>query len=185
MFGRRHFESTRRVFAPPGGGAPPPVTSRHVPQRLSAQELIAEAFSVFGDVGRPAHFTNHEHCEECREHDDTLLAHDPASITRQALGTMGWDPITFTTDEGFRYYLPGLIRVVLTETGNESYIEQFLWHMTGSGDYQRVRCFSKDEKSVVASVLHFLLEHRTAELQQECLDDEILAAIETWTRDDA
>ena len=149
----------------------------------NAQTLIAEAFDTFATVSRPAHFTDFEHCEECKEHDDTLRAYNPSSITRQALGTMGWDPITFTSDEGFRYYLPGLIRVVLTESGDNSYVEQFLWHMTGSSEYQRVGLFSKEEKVVVARVLEFLLEHRTSELQQECLDDEILTAIEHWTQD--
>jgi len=148
---------------------------------MTKDEIIAEAVKLFSDVARPEHFTNHEHCPECKDHDEELLAFNPSSITREALGTMGWDPITFTTDQGFRYYLPGLIRVVLTETGDDSYYEQFLWHVIGSGDYERIKACTTAEKEVVGKVLQFLLESRTEELEQECLGDDILIAIEKWT----
>ena len=148
---------------------------------MTSDEIIDEAFAVFGAVERPEHFTNHEHCPECKEHDDTLLAFDPRSITREALGGMGWDPITFTTDDGFRYYLPGLIRIVLTETGDNSYYEQFLWHTVGGGGYERVGACSAVERDVVARALEYLFENRMEALEQECLEDEILAALEKWT----
>lgn len=148
---------------------------------MTEADIIAAAERVFAAVERPAQFTDREHCCECREHDDVLLAHDPQTITREALGGMGWDPITFTTDEGFRYYLPGLIRILLSGTGADSYYEQFLWHAVGGGDYDRSRACAPAEKAVVLSALGFLLEHRAAEIDAECLGDELLAAIEKWS----
>lgn len=149
--------------------------------QMTADEIIAEAMAVFAAVERPAHFTNYEHCSECREHDDVLLAHDPQTITRDALGSMGWDPITFSTDAGFRYYLPGLIRILLTETGYDSYCEQFFWHAIGGGDYDRSKACTPQEKAVVARALRFLLENRAAEMDAECLSDELLMALEKWS----
>jgi len=39
-------------------------------------------YQAFQDCPRPEHFTNF-HCEECAEHDDTLLSRTPDTITRQ------------------------------------------------------------------------------------------------------
>ena len=83
------------------------------------EQLIKEAKEVFGKVARPNHFADYTHCSECAEHDETLRAYTPDTITREALGHAGWDPITFATDTGFRYYLPALIRMALTQTGGD------------------------------------------------------------------
>ncbi len=146
-----------------------------------AKELIDQAVSIFSVVQRPEHFTDYQHCCECQEHDDTLNAFYPDTITRDALGTMGWDPITFATDQGFRYYLPGLIRIVLSEQGNNNYYEQFLWHIVGGGDYQRINACSESERGIVVKTLNFLLENREKEIEQECLEDDLLTAIEKWS----
>ena len=93
----------------------------------SVQEnLIEKVAAVFGKVARPDHFTDHTHCCECAEHDDTLRVHSPDSIPREALGHAGWDPMTFATDVGFRYYLPAMINFALTASGDDYYIDQFL-----------------------------------------------------------
>lgn len=94
---------------------------------------------------------------------------------------MGWDPITFTSDLGFRYYLPGLIRIVLTEFGH---YEQFLWHILGNVEYNRYTSCTKEEKEVVSLALQFLLEHRSEEIDKECLGDELIQAIEKWSDKD-
>ncbi|MCW8886526.1 MAG: hypothetical protein OQK12_14960 [Motiliproteus sp.] len=148
---------------------------------MDMTEILSQAERLIGDVERPEHFTNHTHCCECQEHDETLLNYTPQTITRAALGGMGWDPITFATDIGFRYYLPGLVRIVLTETGDDSYYEQFLWHMLGDGEhYKRREICSVEERLLVARVLDHLLNNFSQEMDEECLSDDLLAAIEKW-----
>ena len=147
----------------------------------TAESIIARAFEVGAGVSRPAHFTNHTHCCECLDHDNELQPHTPETIPRSALGTMAWDPITFCTDEAFRYYLPGLIRIVLTESGEDNYYEQFLWHLTyvGEGrDWHHI-C-TQEERKVVAAALNWLLENRSEEVEAECASEDLLAAIERW-----
>jgi hypothetical protein len=149
---------------------------------MERDRIIERAFTVFQNVERPAHFTNFNHCCECREHDEVLLAGTPATISRSDLGTMAWDPITFTTGTGFRYYIPGLIRVVLTQTGDNNYYEQFLWHMA-SPDQVKERCpeITEEECEVISETLEYLLNHRTTEIDEECMADTLLAAVESWT----
>ena len=146
---------------------------------MNKEEIIKKAFELPSLAARPEHFTNYNHCCECKEHDEELLAHTPQTITREALGTMGWDPITFTTDEGFRHYLPGMIRVVLTETGDQSYYEQFLWHVLGDRlEYKRMDICTEQEREVICDTLNYLLHNKTEEIEIECLTEDLLNAIE-------
>jgi len=78
----------------------------------AARESMRQAFA---GCPRPSHFTNHRHCSECAEHDATLLARTPDTLTRDDVGTFCWSPIPFTTPEGFAYFLPGQARLVLDD----------------------------------------------------------------------
>ena len=148
------------------------------------QQLISKATEVFGKVQRPEHFTDHTHCCECAEHDEVLQKYTPDTITRQALGHAGWDPITFATDTGFRYYLPALIRMALTGTGNDYYIDQFLSQVIRDGPRNsRWLACNAEERAVVLSALQALLEERTEEVDQWLDADRLMQAIGIWSDD--
>ncbi|UCH48106.1 MAG: hypothetical protein JSU95_19100 [Betaproteobacteria bacterium] len=146
------------------------------------ETLIIEATQVFGKIHRPEHFTDHKHCCECAEHDETLKAFTPETITREALGHAGWDPMTFATDTGFRYYLPALIRMALTKKDDDYYIDQFLSQVTRDGlrNSRWVAC-TAEERAVVLKALHVLLEERTEEVDNWLDADRLMQAIEIWS----
>lgn len=74
-----------------------------------------------------------------------------------------------------------MVRVVLTAKGEESYFEQFLWHMgSASVAANYFESFTEAERNVIAACLDYLFEHRSLEIEQECLEDELLAAMEFW-----
>lgn len=150
----------------------------------SVQQLVDEAADVFAKVPRPEHFTDHTHCCECAEHDEVLQKFTPETITREALGHAGWDPMTFATDAGFRYYLPALIRMTLTKEDDEYYIDQFLSQVIRDGprNSRWVAC-TMEERNVVLKVLHALLEKRTEEVDNWLDADRLLQAIEIWSDD--
>jgi hypothetical protein len=151
---------------------------------LSHKTLIEEATAIFGKVARPEHFTDYTHCFECAEHDDILSAHAPDTITREALGHAGWDPMTFATDTGFRYYLPALIRMALTQEGDSYYIDQFLSQLIRDGPRNsRWQACTAEERAVVVNALHVLLEDRAAEIEICCDADRLIEAIEIWSDD--
>lgn len=147
----------------------------------SRKSIIARAEKVFSAVERPQHFTDHMHCCECQDHDDELQPFTPATVTREALGHMGWDPITFCTNDGFRYFLPGMIRIVMTETGDDNYYEQFLWHLNWDGDENdRIKICTPGEREIVHQSLLWLLENRVEEIEEDMVSNELLMAIERW-----
>ena len=149
----------------------------------AAQIIINRALEIGKKIQRPAHFTNHTHCCECQDHDDELQPFTPTTVTRKALGTPAWDPITFCTDEAFRYFLPGLIRIVLTKTGEDNYYEQFLFQLncvTEGRDHYEI-C-SKEEREVVAQALNWLLENRAKEIELEMCSEDLMQAIMRWSQ---
>ncbi|HVH04506.1 MAG TPA: hypothetical protein VNE71_00740 [Myxococcota bacterium] len=149
-------------------------------------DLIREAFEVFGGVARPEHFTNHGHCCECAEHDETLRAYAPDTITREALGHAGWDPMTFASDTGFRYYAPALVRMALTKRGDECYVELLLSQVIRDGPRNsRWQACRPEERAVIAKTLNVLLEERLDELAASHDGDRLMQAIEIWSETEA
>lgn len=113
------------------------------------EELLASVRTAFEGTPRPEHFTNFMHCDECREHDETLRRHTPDTITLDEIGNPGWDPICFALPEAFQYYLPGLIR--LAHEARHEYIGQLLFHLTYDRD--RVERFSTQQRLAILAWL--------------------------------
>lgn len=148
----------------------------------AAESIINRALGMPAGIQRPEHFTNHTHCCECQDHDEELQPFTPTTLTREALGHMGWDPITFCTDEGFRYFLPGMIRILLTETGDQSYYEQFLFHLNYvSEDRDRYKICSEEERKIVTEALNWLLDNKSDEIEAELCSEDLLNAIARWS----
>ena len=90
------------------------------------------------------------HCDECEEHDLTLLAHTPETISLEELGDPGCDPICFVSDQGFRYFMPGLVRLTLEQT--ENFFDTFLGHL----DPQRIGTFDFEQTQAILGLLEYL-----------------------------
>jgi hypothetical protein len=142
-------------------------------------ELINEALILFPETCRPDNFTDPEHCEECREHNETLLAATREEITFNELGNPGWDPICFINGDGFKYYFPAMVRLALKGSGDEYYITQFLFHITENSSCTG---FTLEQSQFVVEVLQYLLEKRSDELEMFLEADDVLNAIALWSK---
>lgn len=79
--------------------------------RADVLDAIDEAFA---DVPRPATFIRGTcSCNECLEHNETMMRLQQKQLLLDALNNVGWDPICFASDAAFRYLMPGLTRLVL------------------------------------------------------------------------
>ena len=91
------------------------------------EEVLAAVAEAFREAPRPREFVwGTCCCEECREHNQTLAAHTPASISLQELGNPGWDPLCFANEEAFIYFLPAMVRLMFEDP---YYIDQVLFHL--------------------------------------------------------
>ncbi len=149
----------------------------------SDEEALREIDAAFGDVERPEHFANHQHCCECFEHDTLLLARDRATLMLADVGNAGWDPICFTSPQGFAYYLPSLARFALRAPDKEHgwYGDQFLFHLYSGFRYNKLyEWASAEQRRAVARFVAYLIDSRTELIHQYSMDDEYLRCHELW-----
>jgi hypothetical protein len=124
--------------------------------------ILAPVREVFSDCPRPEHFTNYEHCEECRDHDDVLRSRYVKTLSIEDVGNGGWDPLCFISPEGFAYFFPALARLVLDEpTGLGWYGPNVLFHLTQDHQCRSLRRhFSPAKKAAVLALLRHIRETR-------------------------
>ena len=144
-----------------------------------------QAKQIF-NVPKPEHFTNYQHCCECAEHDETLLAADRDSIGLEQLGNPGWDPLCFTSPEGFLYYMPALVRLTLDtiDKPTESYLDQMLFHLIKDGPANSlVSACNEAQRKFIAQFLEYLVTQHSDQIAAEVFaSDDILKAHEIWSR---
>ena len=118
---------------------------------------------AFAGIARPEHFTEFTHCIECADHDQTLNNRTVTTISRDDLGNPGWDPINFTTEQGWGYYLPALARLALMPTiwqGRDPYVVLLASHLSWDGpDNRRLRFCTRDQRLAIASLIGWIAEN--------------------------
>ena len=132
---------------------------------------------------KPKHFTNFKHCDECEEHDRTLLEVDIDTIGLDELGNPGWDPICFTSPEGKKYFVPAFMRLSLGTMKDDFYLEQFLFHAEGDGpknDFY-TSC-TKEQRQFIASFFAYVTEEYADEIEENLCTDKVLENFEVWSK---
>lgn len=143
--------------------------------------FVEKAALLFA-TDRPVHFTDYLHCEECREHDETLRAATPDTIGIEELGNPGWDPLCFCSDHGIKYYFPALIRLCMDTVEEEFYFEQLLFHLQYAGEQNRILLSCSDEqREFVASFIEFMIDSWPDKLDDFYASESALSAYELWS----
>jgi len=138
---------------------------------------------MFASSAAPENYTDRNHCEECAEHDETLRTFTPETIGIDQLGNPGWDPICFVLPDAFKYYFPALVRLAPEAEGLNSYLEQFLFHVTYQGENSRYfKYFSKAEREAALDVLRYIRSSMKRPVKEWGLESELDEAIELWSR---
>lgn len=146
---------------------------------MTDAELCALVNHAFVGVPRPEHFTDYTHCEECAEHDTLLRSRKLDTLNIEDVDNPGWDPICFLNAEGWRYYFSALVRLSFADLEN-SYISQFLFHLSYPKHEGRFSLFDDQQKQSVVAFLQHLREHHI-DIVRECYaDTELAQAIQIW-----
>jgi len=144
-------------------------------------ELIEKEFN---GIDKPAHFTDYTHCDECYEHDQILINSSKNTATRKDFGNPGWDPITFSSAEGFMYYFPVLARFALLPDvwrDNDWYGYQMLSHLSYDGRKNKLFKICDDtQKKAVFSFLRHMKSTRERAITDYMADKELKKALEIW-----
>ena len=150
---------------------------------MTDMDVVALVDAAFADCLRPEHFTNHSHCSECAEHDDLLRSRDRNTLKVEDVGNPGWDPLCFATDEGFKYYVPALVRLALREPlpSVDWYFPQLLFHLTyKDGEVRRLPSCSDQQRDAVGLFLRHVQETRKALIMDHLCEDKLKEAIASW-----
>lgn len=149
-------------------------------------EIIVTVRHAFASRPRPNHFTNHRHCDECADHDAVLCSRDLDTLLHTDVGNPGWDPICFTTPEGFAYYLPALVRLTLSDPTepDDWYGIQLLFHLNDVGpNNPRIAVCTIEERGVIVQFLNHLVETRSQLVDRYRLTDDLFMALEYWSQE--
>ena len=134
---------------------------------------------------KPEHFTDYQHCCECAEHDQTLLASNVDTIGLEQLGNPGWDPLCFSSPQGLIYYMPALVRLTLDtiENPRESYLDQLLFHLIKDGPGNRLvtACNEEQRRFVALFLEHLIVKHAERIASEVFAADDVLKAHEIWS----
>lgn len=158
---------------------------RHGPiVKERSMDLIEAAKQLFGNEARPAHFTDHRHCAECAEHDETLRISTPELLQFSEIRP-GWDPLCFVTPEGFRYYFPALVRLAIEGTGPTYFVDRLLFHLELDGrNNLRFQAFTPEQRAYVVSLLFYLVEIHAAEIEDNLDTENLFRTISIWEHGD-
>jgi len=147
-------------------------------------DILQRVRQAFAGCRRPEHFTNFTHCEECAEHDEVLRSRDIDTLRIEDVGNPGWDPISFTSPEGFAYYLPALARLALAKPVEPHgwYGGQLLFHLCSDGRRnERLLACTPEQRRAVVEFLQHIAETRASLADSELRADDLFQAIEIWS----
>lgn len=137
----------------------------------------------FGTAGRPEHFTNYMHCDECADHDELLQERARETLKIEDVGNPGWDPLCFTSPEGLAYFFPALARLALAEPtyGYGWYGNQLLFHLYyGFKENKLFKYCNENQRGAVAQLLSHIIETRVTLVEEYEATDEFLRCYELW-----
>ena len=150
---------------------------------MTDDELLALVRGAFASVERPEHFTNHTHCCECAEHDDTLRARDIDTLTFDDLGNGAWDPMAFASPQAFAYFLPALARLALSEPHPTwGWLgPQLGWYLELDGRRNRRWAhFSAEQRDAVRALLEHIFDTRLELIRDYGCEHQLLRTIDVW-----
>jgi hypothetical protein len=148
--------------------------------------IIANIDIAFGDLKKPEHFGDYQHCDECAEHDRLLCERDRTTLTIEDVGNECWDPIAFSSPAGIGYYMPTLARLALSTPPNSCgcvwYGDQLLFHLdNGDLNNRFLRFCNTQQRKAIADLLTHMLE-AGVDVQGRLSDlDEIARAVAIWS----
>ena len=141
------------------------------------ERIVRAAYQAFASFPRPEHFTEHEHCEECDEHDATMRSRPLSAIGVEQLGNPGWSPIPMLTEQAYGYVMPRLMELALND---ENFVFSYLLALTPSPEHRKLDYFTRVQTAAVLESLYYMRDHMASIVEAQCCEDDLVQAIAKW-----
>jgi hypothetical protein len=123
---------------------------------MDKDTILVNINRVFGAILRPETMVrNPGHCDECADHEAVMQGVTPQTVTLNEVGSPGWDPVCFLSDEAFCYFMLGFARLALDDDGE--YLWQFFFHLDQGF---RVDAFNTEQRRAVAMLVDYIGDNR-------------------------
>ena len=152
--------------------------------QTTAADIVSRAYRAFSSFARPEHFTDHTHCPECAEHDQTMRSRPLSAIGVVQLGNPGWCPIPFLTEQAYGYVMPRLVELALAssvERPGESFVFSFLLALTPAPEHRKLDYFTREQTDAVLQSVHYMRDHMQPVVEQACCEEDLVQAIARWS----
>jgi hypothetical protein len=148
------------------------------------EQIVRKAYRAFSTFPRPEHFTDHTHCPECAEHDQTMRSRPLSAIGVVQLGNPGWCPIPFLTEQAYGYVMPRLVELALgssVERPSESFVFSYMLALTPAPEHRKLDNFTREQAAVVLESLHYMRDHMAPVIEEACCAEDLAQAIARWS----
>lgn len=154
------------------------------PSAEADEQVLRHIDQAFAEVARPEHFTNYTHCSECEDHDKILRSRTRQTLRREDLGNAGWDPMTFSSEQGIAYLFPALARFALLPDVWRDYSwygSQLLSHVSWDGGSNRFLAWcSPSQRDAVYALVRHMSETRRSAIERHLDEDLLETALAAW-----
>ena len=151
----------------------------------SSSQLIEELYDAFKECERPQHFTNYKHCWECFEHDQTMQNAALRTLSAKSMGTSGWGPLSFLTEQGFAHYMPRLIELALaneTTEYDDPFVDLLVFQLSPDNGFDRFATYNLRQSTAILNSLRYMLPGEILDVEDEILSEDITQAISYWEK---
>jgi uncharacterized protein DUF6714 len=121
----------------------------------SDEEILELVRQAFRSVPRPEHFTNYRHCLECEEYDLLLCSRTWDTLTHRDV-RWTWSPVGFLEPDGFRYWMPALLRLLL-ERDEQEYGIGYLLDYLDEPASERFSLLTRAERQAVMDFMRHVI----------------------------
>jgi hypothetical protein len=130
------------------------------PELLASFKAIDHAFAA---VARPEKFTDHAYCEECAEANEYFRGFTPITLA-DVSDPPETLPLSFLTDQAFRYLLPGILRW-LPRTGRQYCVGDVLFHVEN-----RLHTLNAEQRAALRDLLYVVYDRLKKEIESTAFD---------------
>jgi hypothetical protein len=145
---------------------------------MTDNEICQLVNQAFAGLPRPEHFTDFEHCSECKEHDDLLRSRTLDTLAIDDVSNPCWQPVCFLNPEGWLYFFPAFVRLTFANP-QDSFLGQFLFFLTDA-IAEHFAAFSHSQKATVRAFLHHVRESHQKLVCNHASEKELAEAIIAW-----
>lgn len=151
---------------------------------MNIEHIIKNLYEAFKDCPRPDHFTKHDHCIECEQHDLTMLSATLETLDSKHLGSSGWAAWSFLTPKGFSHYMPRILELAIRGKCNKHgdlFLNDILYQLAPNKDLDRFEAYSNSQCNAVLDALIYASDKFEKELNESYSMEDMANAQAYWS----